>query len=145
MQEEMMLICNISILNRYAKGQLDQKLSSHGFHWRSMAVLNIIEAVPGMSQNRIGMFLQTDKANVTKLIHQMEDDGFIYRENDTHDRRQKRVYLSEKGQEALPMLKKIMKEWENEIYRPFTAEERKTFEELHGKISKHLLEQTERI
>lgn len=135
-----MFICDISVLNRFAKAKLDQMLEPHGFHWREMAVIIALDSKPGINQNNIGDFLQTDKANVTKLIHQMEADGYIERKTDTKDRRQNLVYNTIKAEKVLPTLQSTMQQWEEEIYAPLTKEEQETFKRLHGKLSATLMQ-----
>uniref|UniRef100_UPI00289A622D hypothetical protein n=1 Tax=Proteiniclasticum sp. TaxID=2053595 RepID=UPI00289A622D len=68
-----MFICTISVFHKYGKQILDEMLQPLQLDWRSMVVLLVVDQVPGISQRRLIPFLQTDKANVAKLLKEMEE------------------------------------------------------------------------
>lgn len=107
-----MFICDISSFNKYGKQLLDKMLRPLAVDWRELVVLLVIERVPGITQSRLIPFLQTDKANVTKILQGMEAKGLIRREVDPQDQRNKVCHHTEAGAGLTPRLHEVMSRWE---------------------------------
>lgn len=74
------------------------------------AVLNIVYAIPGISQSDIARMTQTDNANVMRMIDLLEKKSFINRKSDENDRRVHRIYLTSAGEEMLETVIPIAQE-----------------------------------
>jgi DNA-binding MarR family transcriptional regulator len=74
------------------------------------AILNIVSALPGISQNDIARMTQTDKANVMHMIDLLEKKCFINRKRDEYDRRVHRIYLTPEGEEIFQTVIPIAQE-----------------------------------
>ena len=136
-----MFICDISVFNRYGKMKLDELLKPYCVDWRDLVVILVLEQIPGISQVRVIPFLQTDKANVTKLLIDMEKRQLIHRETDPQDRRNKTCYLTEKGASLAFDLHRILNNWENLCFRDIDRDDRKHFAEISEKIIRNLMEE----
>lgn len=134
-----MLICDISILNRYGKQRLDDKLAPLGLDWHHLVVLLVLDQAPGITQVRLAPFLQTDKANVTKILQAMEQTGLLMRRPQTDDHRIKTCWLSSKGERLVPQLQRIMDEWEAGCFTGISPEEIEKFSEISSRIVNNLL------
>lgn len=134
-----MLICDISIFNRYGKMKLDELIRPLNVDWRELVVILVLAQAPGISQSRLVPFLQTDKANVTKLLGKMEDKGWIVRSEDPRDLRNKRCGLTDQGSGLVPELELALQRWESVCYQGLEEEEIETFRRIGGKIGKNLL------
>lgn len=134
-----MFICDISILNKYAKEKIDHMLIKYNIDWRIMVVLLVAEQIPGVSQSRLTPFMQTDKGNITRIIKDMETRGMIYRKTDTKDQRNKLCYLTDEGIKLLPEIKKIQENWEEECLTGLTKEEKMLYNKINKTISKNLV------
>lgn len=53
-----MFICDISILNKYAKEKIYDMLIKYNIDWRIMVVLLVAEQIPGVSQVRLYQKIQ---------------------------------------------------------------------------------------
>ena len=134
-----MFICDISIFNRFGKNELDVELSRFDLDWRDLVVILIFDRVSGISQTRLTPFLQTDKANVTKLLKALEKKELIYRKPDPKDQRNKVCFLTQTGEELAPKLYEIMTQWENQCFQGLTKQERAEFNRLSEKVTANLL------
>ncbi|QSX08429.1 MarR family transcriptional regulator [Alkalibacter rhizosphaerae] len=134
-----MFICDISVFNKYGKQMLDEKLQSLNMDWHEMVVLLVLEQIPGISQTRLVPFLQTDKANVTKILQGMEKKKQIHRELDANDHRNKVCRLTSKGSKLLPLLHDVMKDWESACFQDVTEEELISFQKVTKTITKNLM------
>ena len=117
-----MFICDISVFNKYGKQRLDEMLTPLALDWRELIVMLVISHVPGISQTRLIPFLQTDKANVTKLLQAMEHKGLIWREPDGADQRNKLCHLTDQGQKLIPQLNDVLQNWETACFRGIDPE-----------------------
>lgn len=139
-----MFICDISVFNRFGKELLDDRLTPLMLTWRDLVALLVLDDAPGIRQSALSRFLQTDKANITKMLQGLEDNGWIRRDTDGSDQRIKRCRLTEEGQMLVPLLKSAMARWEESCFQDLTAEERAVFHRLSDKISKRLMAESRR-
>ena len=70
---------------------------------------------PGMSQDDLVNMFGQSKANVAKAVKKLEDRGYIQREVNPENRRKYMLRTTSKGDELVPKLRKISKEWEAEV------------------------------
>lgn len=134
-----MFICDISVYNRYGKQTLDEELEKIGLKWHDLVLLLVTGQVPGIEQSRLIPFLQTDKANVTKLIQKMEQTGYLYREQNKEDKRNKKVFLTKKGTELLPELYHVMNTWEENCFAGIDPTELEVFQKVGNQITKNIM------
>ena len=136
-----MFICDISIFNRYGKLLLDGMLSPLGVDWRELVVLLVIEQIPGIAQARLIPFLQTDKANVTKLLQLMEKKKLIRRASDGQDRRNKVCHLSDAGERLIPRLHEVLEDWEKACFAGIGRDDLQKFNEIGAIITQNLMKE----
>lgn len=134
-----MFICDISIFNRYGKQRLDEMLSVLEIDWRVLVAILVINQMPGITQSYLSRFLQTDKANVTKLLQQMEQKEWIRREADLEDHRTKKCTLLQGGIALVPKLQSIMQTWEERCFQGFDRATLDQYRELNRRISQNLM------
>jgi len=134
-----MFICDISVFNKYGKQRLDEMLLPMQTDWRELVVMLVAEQVPGISQTRLIPFLQTDKANVTKLLQAMEIKDLIIREADNEDHRNKLCYLTDRSQKLIPQLNEVLKRWEDACFQGIGKDELAQFQSISERISQNLL------
>lgn len=133
-----MFICDISVLNKYGKALLDDILRPLKSDWRELVVLFVIEQVPGITQSRLTPFLQTDKANVSKFLQEMERKDLIRRDAADADQRNKACYLTASGQAQLPALHDAIERWEATCFKNVGPEDRKQFERISNILTQNL-------
>lgn len=134
-----MFICDISIFNKYGKQTLDDLLLPLDCGWQELVVMLVIEQIDGISQTRLVPFLQTDRANVTKLLQAMEKKDLIRRETAGSDLRNKGCHLTPRGQEMLPQLHRVLSQWEDRCFQGISAEEQDQFRKISETITRNLM------
>jgi DNA-binding MarR family transcriptional regulator len=134
-----MFICDISVLNKYGKALLDEMLRPLNAEWRELVVMLVIEQAPGITQARLSPMLQTDKANVSKMLRQMEDKGLIRRVAADEDQRNNTCSLTGMGQERLPEYRRALERWEAACFQNIDDTERLQFELICERITVNLL------
>jgi DNA-binding MarR family transcriptional regulator len=136
-----MFICDISVFNKFGKQKLDEMLCPLKIDWRELVVILVIEQVPGITQARLIPFLQTDKANVTKLLQLMEKKGLIRRETDESDQRNKVCLLTNQGNALTPKLHEVLNLWEEACFHGITKDELLQFRRINEIITKNLVKE----
>lgn len=134
-----MFICDISVFNKYGKQKLDEMLRPLNIDWRELVVILVIKEVPGISQARLIPFLQTDKANVTKILQTMEKKGLIRREADDVDMRNKVCYLTSQGESIAPKLHEVLNLWEGACFHGLDKKEILQFKKINEIITHNLV------
>lgn len=70
---------------------------------------------PNCSQEDIVNMFGQSKGNIAKILKKFEDQGYIKRQTNPDNRRKYMLTTTEKGNELVPEIRKISKEWETEV------------------------------
>lgn len=97
-------------------------------------IVMFVSYYPGSSQEDIIAYYSLDKTGVARDARRLEDMGHIRREIVPESRRQYRLYLTEKGEEMMGVLKKIYDDFQDKISEGISPEEWRTLSELLGYI-----------
>ena len=90
------------IRTRMASRQAMQKLlkqSGAGITFEMLQIMSCLWSEQGISQQTLAVSTAKDKACLTNLMLNLERKGYVCRHEDPKDRRNKLVYLTEKGEE----------------------------------------------
>lgn len=98
-------------------------------------ILLHIERHPGTTQDNIANHMFIDKCNVARRTKKLETLGYLYRETDRTDRRQNNLYLTEKGQELVPVIRSYMSQWGRSITATLSDQECATLIALLTKMT----------
>ena len=98
-----------------------------------------IDYNPGSSQEDIAAYYSLDKTGVARDARRLEDMGHISREIMPESRRQYRLYLTEKGEEMIEVLKKIYSDFQNKLSASMSSEDWQILNDLLGYIDGYML------
>ena len=110
------------------------KFRACGLSFSEGIVLLVIGYSRYSNQETISSLSGIDKYQTAKVLAAMEERGYIRREINPENKREKLVCLSEKGKEAANSLKDIMDQWEKIIFAGITPQEEQVLEQIMGKI-----------
>ncbi len=110
LHEEQNISCafgrSISMLHRFSQRFLDNELKPYHINKSQMEILFILfQAGKGVNQTEINDFFGYNKATITKLINRLEKEGYVERRASRHDKREKIIMLTVKGQEIYPVIR----------------------------------------
>lgn len=134
-----MFICDISVFNKFGKQKLDEMLIPFDIDWRTLVVILVSEQVQGISQAELIPFLQTDKGNVSRILDAMEKRGWILRQTDLQDHRNKLCYLTSQSKKIVGNLKAILEKWEEECFEGLTKDQIVLYKEVNKVLTKNLV------
>jgi len=130
---------HISITYRYAMVYFKERMAELGLSQSHHSVLLTLYRCEGVSQEQLSRKLNVDKATITRSIKKLTHDGFIRREQDEHDKRVYRLFLTEKSNTIKPDIEAMFREWNDIITEGLTTEEFDEAFRLMEKISSNVL------
>jgi DNA-binding MarR family transcriptional regulator len=83
---------------------------------------------PGISQDDLVIMFGQSKANVAKSLKKLEDQGYIERQVNPENRRKYMLKTTSKGDELVPKVRQISKDWEKEV--GITEDDREVIERI---------------
>lgn len=92
----------------------------------------------GVSQETLANMLRFDRATITRSLNKLEDQGYVVRKRDPHDKRAYCVYLTENGRRLGPQLLKIGADLNDILLQGFSDEEKAMFLSLVGKAAMNI-------
>ena len=91
---------------------------------------------PGISQEELSRRVYINKSNVTRHLTYLEGQGYVERRQSAEDKRVILVYPTEKAYDALPMLREIVRDWNDMLTEDFSTEEKELFASLIKRAAK---------
>lgn len=110
------------------------KLNSYGITPVQFAVLRQLWISDGQLGSKLGDRLHMDSATMTGILDRMEQKEFVQRQSDPRDRRNRIVYLTEKGRDLEDPLNQKMEEWNKELMTGFNEDDILTFKRMLNTI-----------
>lgn len=105
---------------------------------RQFAVLQIIDANPGVSQVDIAALLGTDRATMMAIVDRLQDRGLAERRRSTGDRRRQELHTTPEGRALVARAVRIIAAHEKTFTDRFTPEELsflfEALRRLHGAV-----------
>lgn len=80
-----------------------------------MRFIMMIYDNPNISQDNLVNISGQSKASIAKSLKKLEDQGYIKREVNPDNRRKYMLKTTPKGDEIVPKIRKISKDWEKEV------------------------------
>ncbi len=95
---------------KYLKSKISEFDLGHEVRYIMMIYDN-----PGLSQDDLVNMSGQSKGNIAKSLKKLEDGGFIERNVNPENRRKYILKTTSKGDEFVPMVRQISKDWEKEV------------------------------
>jgi MarR family transcriptional regulator, temperature-dependent positive regulator of motility len=113
----------ISLVNRSRYVFLNNRLQPLGLSAGQFPVLMLLAKEQNIIQDTLVRHYHLDKGTIARAVRKLEDGGYIRRITDPGNRRAVRLFLTEKGGHAIPLLQGINREWEKIITSGLSKEE----------------------
>ena len=99
----------IDAISAYNRRHVERKLRPLNMTYPQMAVLMLLHRTDGISQRELADLNETDTTNMMVICDSLEKRGWIKRVVHEHDRRIKRICLTEEGRKAYTAGQKILR------------------------------------
>ena len=95
---------------KYLNSRIDELNLGH-----EMRFIMMIYDNPNISQDDLVSISGNSKANIAKTLKKLEDADYIKREVNPENRRKYMLKTTEKGDEIVPKIRQISRDWEKEV------------------------------
>ena len=93
---------------------LKSKIAEYDLDHEVRYIMMIYEN-PNISQDDLVIMSGQSKGNIAKALKKLEDEGYIEREINPDNRRKYMLKTTSKGDELVPKVRQISKDWEKEV------------------------------
>ncbi|MBN1927407.1 MAG: MarR family transcriptional regulator [Prolixibacteraceae bacterium] len=124
----------------FLKRKLVSVFKKNGYEttFEQWIILNALAKEDGLIQSEIAIRTFKDKANITRILDNMERDGLVHRAIVKNNRRNYCIFLTEKGNKLFLELRKYAIENNDNILSVLTEEERNVLKVMLNKIIKSI-------
>lgn len=119
---------HISLINRFAQGYFASRLKAYHIGPGQQAYLLTILPHESIMQDELARRLHVDKANVTRAIKGLVEQGYVTREQSDIDKRALLITLTEKGEQVRAEVEAIACSWIEKVRSSLSDEEWETME-----------------
>ncbi|WP_400153211.1 MarR family winged helix-turn-helix transcriptional regulator [Candidatus Methanarcanum hacksteinii] len=132
--------CEVDINPRAIKNYIEKRVSqtseSMGLKRTHGQFLKTIYDNEGLSLKELSNEMYVDKSLTTRVIKSLIDNGFVINMN--NESREYRLYLTDKGNDAVSKIEKIVNDAWDELLSELTDDEMETLTRIHMKINEKL-------
>ncbi len=136
----MMNRCEVDINPRAIKNYIEKRVSqtseSMGLKRTHGQFLKTIYDNEGLSLKELSNEMYVNKSLTTRVIKSLIDNGFVINMN--NESREYRLYLTDKGNDAVSKIEKIVNDAWDELLSELTDDEMETLTRIHMKINEKL-------
>jgi MarR family transcriptional regulator, transcriptional regulator for hemolysin len=93
-----------------------------------------------LSQQALAEKLEVDKSYVVSIINYLEGKGYVRREKNENDRRQQLIKLTDKANEDIPKIRKVIEHLNNKSLESFSEDQIKTLTGMLNQIESNLVD-----
>jgi MarR family transcriptional regulator, temperature-dependent positive regulator of motility len=129
----------VSLVNRSRYVFLNNRLRPLGLSAGQLPVLMLLAREQNIMQEDLVRHYHLDKGTIARAVKKLEDRGYVRRITDPGNRRAVRLFLTEKGEDAVPHLHVINREWENLVSAGLSDGERTTLHHLMKRVARDSL------
>ena len=129
---------SISYLERHRRRFINEHLKDRGLRGSMFMAIIYLNRCPGSSQDSLCTELLIDKGNVARMCTRMEEMGLLYRDQSALDRRQNQLYLTDKGREQIPHIRKLFEQWREMATRDMSEEDCRVLTELLVRMTENV-------
>lgn len=128
-----------------AKARLEARLTQYGITpVQAHVLLYLFRSGGETSQSEVTAFLKVKPSTANGILDRMEEKGLLTRSISRDDARQRRISLTQQGQEQQAMLREDFDRFEALLVQGFSQEEQTLFRSLLKRIIENL-EEEERL
>ena len=126
---------SLNIIGRCTQMQRSVGLKKLGICGGQVPYLLRLCRCPGLTQEELAKALYFNKSTVTRQISALEKQGLVRREPSREDLRCQLVYPTERALEIIPLVRELVRGWNDYLLADMTADERDQLQALMERVS----------
>lgn len=135
---------HFSHLTKYYLGTLSARLSELDIDRYFYPLILISECKGSICQKDLASLLKIDNVTMVRVVDYLAKAGYVKRVTSKKDRRFHNLVLTEKGEDAIPLIKEGYKEINKICFKGFKTDEKQQFELMLMKMEINLLKNPRR-
>lgn len=124
------LMHDITIISRCARLFRDDEFSEFGIHGTMDSIIIRVCREPGISQDRIARVICIDKSNAARKLVVLEKNGLVTRVTNENDKRELKVFPTEKALELRPRLSEKLHTFNEYVTADLTKNEKELLADI---------------
>lgn len=116
---------SIAILHRREQKYMTKTMKEYGIGYSGYNFLFYLSAHPGSSQKEMCENMAVDEALAARTMKKLLEQGFIERKKSEENGRSYAVYLTVKGEETIPKMRKALAVWWSQVLSVLSEEEQR--------------------
>lgn len=124
----------IGILSRSQQIYFSNNLKKYSIGHSQITTLHYISHHDGLTQYELIKHLQLNKSSVTTQLNNLEKNGYITRKIYKSDKRERKIFITEKTKQIKDSLHEVFTSWSNILTKGFTETERELSYKLLNKM-----------
>ena len=129
----------ISLINRSKYIFLNDSLRPLGLSAGQFPVLMLLATEQNITQDTLVRHYHLDKGTIARAVKKLEEGGYVRRITDPGNRRAVRLFLTERGERAVPHLQEINREWERQVSYGLSEKEMTTLHAMMHRVAENAL------
>jgi Transcriptional regulators len=111
---------------------------AHEYDSTAVQALTLLKIDPkeGTRSTNLGPKMAIEPTSLTRIIKLLEDNGYIYKEKTTTDKREVIIKLTEKGLNSRNLSKEVVVNFNKKVMERITSEKMEIFKEVMTEIMK---------
>ena len=137
--EESELSRSFRTLTRLHRGINSRYLEQYNLYLGQPRILFLIDRNPGITVSRLVEETEQTKEALSVSVRRLEEAGYLRKERNPEDQREKFLYLSEQGKIIADTIKTEFLHLNNAMFEPLTENEKVILEALFTRMSARLI------
>lgn len=127
LSDEIPLARLLGIVLQHYYATLNESLHPLGLSAGQVPVILRLACEQNVTQEALARHFHVDKGAVARAARRLDEGGFIRREIDPADRRAVRLFLTERGEQVVPELRRLGSAWEAAVMDGLDSNEQAVF------------------
>jgi DNA-binding MarR family transcriptional regulator len=136
--EEHQLSRSFRRLTRLHRGIVTNYLETYGLYPGQPRLLFIIDEEPGLTLSRLVQASDQTKEAISVSIRRLEETGYIRRERNPSDQRERFLYLTDKGKETADIIHAEFHRINDAMFEPLNEQEKVILEGMFERMTQRL-------
>ena len=124
----------INVTSRCASLKRSRELNDLGLMGNQHTYILNVCRNPGISQEGLAKKIYIHKSNVARQAALLAQGGFLKRLPSSQDKREMLLYPTDKAQDALPVIRKVLADWNSYLMEEFTGEEQAALLDMMNRV-----------
>lgn len=113
----------ITMISRHLQTFINKRLEPYSIAVGQFVFFVTIYYNEGVYQDELSEMLNVDKITTSKMLKRLVEEEYVKKESDVRDKRFSRLYLTKKGHDVFPLVRRILDETTEILSSGFTKEE----------------------